>query len=71
MDEIQQLKKLAGINEFKGYQPVSLENISYTAQALKDKQKKLNIQPGDADWFKLWFTKPYLNGPVSFRGRKK
>jgi|TARA_B100001287_G_C22680340_1_gene529971 hypothetical protein len=69
--DIDTLKKLAGINEFTGYKPVSLENISDTAQALKDKEKRLGIKPGDADWFKIWFSKPYLNGPIQFRSRKK
>tara|TARA_B000000609_G_C23895024_1_gene200366 strand:- start:49 stop:261 length:213 start_codon:yes stop_codon:yes gene_type:complete len=69
--DIKTLQKLAGINEFKGYQPVSLENISHTANALKQKEKRLGIQPGDQDWFKLWFTKPYLTGPAQFRSRKK
>ena len=69
--DIDTLKKLAGINEFTGYKPVSLENISDTEQALKDKEKRLGIKPGDADWFKIWFSKPYLNGPIQFRSRKK
>ena len=69
--DINTLKKLAGINEFTGYKPVSLEKISDTAQALKDKEKRLGIKPGDADWFKIWFSKPYLNGPIQFRSRKK
>lgn len=69
--DLETLKKLAGINEFKGYQPVSLENLSHTADALKQKEKRLGIKPGDDDWFKLWFSKPYLNGPIQFRGRKK
>tara|TARA_B100000683_G_C12498578_1_gene556932 strand:- start:1501 stop:1713 length:213 start_codon:yes stop_codon:yes gene_type:complete len=69
--DIKTLKKLAGVNEFTGYEPVSLENISATAQALKDKEKRLGIKPGDADWFRLWFSKPYLNGPIQFRSRKK
>jgi|TARA_B100001027_G_C16027317_1_gene223877 hypothetical protein len=69
--DIKTLQKLAGIHEFKGYEPVSLENISHTANALKQKEKRLGIQPGDLDWFKLWFTKPYLTGPAQFRGRKK
>ena len=34
---------------------VALENISDTAQALKDKEKRLGIKPYDADWFKIWF----------------
>jgi hypothetical protein len=45
--------------------------MSFTADALKQKEKRLGIKPGDADWFKLWFSKPYLNGPIQFRGRKK
>ena len=69
--DIKTLQKLAGIHKFKGYEPVSLENISHTANALKQKEKRLGIQPGDLDWFKLWFTKPYLTGPAQFRGRKK
>lgn len=69
--DLETLKKLAGINEFKGYQPVSLENLSHTADALKQKERELGLKPGDADWFKLWFSKPYLNGPIQFRGRKK
>ena len=68
--DIETLKKLAGVNEFTGYNPVSLENISDTAQALKDKEKRLGIKPGDAVWFKLWFSKPYMTGPLQFRSRK-
>ena len=69
--DIKTLQKLAGINEFKGYKPVSLENMSFTADALKQKEKRLGVKPGDRDWFKLWFSNPYLNGPIQFRGRKK
>ena len=68
--DIKTLQKLAGINEFKGYEPVSLENLSHTANALKQKEKKLGVKPGDPDWFKLWFSRPYLTG-AGFRGRTK
>lgn len=73
MDELDQLRRLAGVNEFKGLQPVNLENISHTAAAIRKKERELNIRPGDKDWFKLWFTLPYLTGSVNskFRGRKK
>ncbi len=47
------------------------ENISATATALKKKERKLGFKPGDPDWFKLWFSKPYMTGPVQFRSRKK
>ena len=62
MDEIERLKELAGVNEFKGYQEYIPENPSITAQALKDKEKAMGLKPGDPDWFKLWFAKPKLTG---------
>ena len=70
--DIATLKKLAGINEFQGYSEYQIdENPSITAAKIKDKEKKLGLKPGDADWFKLWFSKPYMTGQPSFRGRKK
>jgi len=47
------------------------ENPSVTATALKAKEKKLGLKPGDAEWFKLWFSQPFLTGTPTFRGRKK
>ena len=47
------------------------ENPSITAAGIKKKEKKLGLKPGDPDWFKLWFSKPYMTGAVQFRGRKK
>ncbi len=72
MNEIDRLKKLAGIHTYANSLP-SVENISYTAQALKDKERKLGLKPGDPDWFKLWFSLPHMTGSVDnkFRGRKK
>ena len=31
----------------------------------------MGLKPGDSDWFKLWFSKPYMTGAVQVRGRKK
>ena len=71
-NSIDELKKLAGVNEFKGFAEYKIdENPSLTAAELKKKEKKMGLKPGDPDWFKLWFSKPYLTGPVQFRGRKK
>jgi hypothetical protein len=70
MDELEYIKKLAGVNEFKGYTEYTIENMSHTATELKKKEKKLGIKPGDQEWFKLWFSLPYMTGH-SFRGRKK
>lgn len=72
MDELDYIKKLAGINEYKGYAEYKIdENPSETAAALKKKEKEMGLKPGDPDWFKLWFSKPYMTGQVQFRGRKK
>ena len=69
---IEELKRLAGVNEYKGYTEYQIdENPSLTAAKLKARQDKLGLKPGDPDWFKLWFSKPYMTGPVQFRGRKK
>ena len=69
--DIKELQKLAGIHEFKGYTPYTLEDMCQTATALKKKEKKLGLKPGDKDWFKLWFSLPYMSGaPKGFRGRK-
>ena len=69
---IDELKKLAGINEFQGYSEYKIdENPTLTAAELKKKEKKMGLKPGDPDWFKLWFSKPYMTGTVQFRGRKK
>ena len=72
MDELDYIKKLAGINEFKGFSEYKIdENPSETAAALRKKEKEIGLKPGDSDWFKLWFSKPYMTGAVQFRGRKK
>ena len=69
MDELERIKKLAGVNEFKGYTEYTLENMSQTASEIKKVEKEKNIKPGDKEWFELWFSKPYMTG-ATFRGRK-
>ena len=71
--DISELKRLAGINEFKGYTPYQ-ENISHTGTEKKELERKHILKPGDEDWFKLWFSRPYWKGqefPPGLRGRKK
>jgi hypothetical protein len=64
-DPIQELKTLAGINnravmqEYKGFQG---SNISVTGNEKGELMKKHDIRPGTEEWFKLWFSKPYLTG---------
>jgi hypothetical protein len=68
---IDELKKLAGVNEFKGYTEYTLENISDAANANRKKEREQNIEPGTEEWFKLWFSLPGMTGSKGFRGRKK
>ena len=72
--DIERLKELAGVNEYKGYTPYTIENISKTASEKRKIEKKKGIKPGDDDWFKLWFSRPYWKGqeyPPGLRGRKR
>jgi hypothetical protein len=71
MDDLDQIKQLAGITqnvgrlqEYKGQGTVSTEgsNMSVTAMEKIKHQQEFNIQPGTPEWFKLWFSKPYLTG---------
>jgi len=62
MDEIACLKKLAGLNEFKGLEPYGGSNISITGTEKRELERKHNIKPGTPEWFKLWFSLPYLTG---------
>ena len=65
MDELEQLKMLAGVGnravmqEYKGY-PGS--NVSVTGNEKAQLMKTHNIKPGTQAWFQLWFSKPYLTG---------
>ena len=62
MDELDCIKRLAGITEFKGYQPYEGSNISITGTEKACIQREKNIKPGTDEWFRLWFSKPYLTG---------
>jgi hypothetical protein len=66
--ELNELKRLAGINEFKGYikydpvDPMGGSNVSLTGNEKGELMKKHNIKPGTPDWFKLWFSLPFMTG---------
>ena len=53
------LKKLSGITS----QVIGEEsNISITGNEKGRLMREHNIQPGTDEWFKLWFSRPYLTG---------
>lgn len=62
MDELSTIKKLAGLNEFKGLEPYGGSNISITGTEKRKLEREHNIKPGTPEWFKLWFSLPYLTG---------
>lgn len=73
-DPIHDIKRLAGLSsignvgklqEYKGPEsPMANQgsNPSITAMEKINYQKDNNIQPGTPEWFRLWFSLPYLTG---------
>lgn len=65
MDDLARLKKLAGVdsgaNASGNMSPVG-SNISITGMEKRRLEKEHNIKPGTPEWFKLWFSRPYLTG---------
>jgi hypothetical protein len=67
-DPIHELKALAGLGGLGGdarlheYRANQGSNISVTGDAKGDLMKKHNIKPGTPEWFKLWFSLPYMTG---------
>jgi len=64
----QDLMRLAGISEQKGDDSMG-SNISYTASKISKIMKDNDIQPGTNEWFRLWFSKPYLTGETPYGGK--
>ena len=72
MDELKDIQRLAGLTdlnkgelqEYTGEGSVKTEgsNISKTAQEKANYQRDHNVEPGTPEWFKLWFSKPYMTG---------
>lgn len=58
LDNLEDLKRLAGVNEQTSYG----EEMSSHATNLGQIQRERNIQPGTDEWFRLWFSKPKLTG---------
>ncbi len=59
---IDDLKRLAGINEFKGYKPYEGINVSISGTEKRELERKHNIRPGTPEWSQLWFSLPYMTG---------
>jgi hypothetical protein len=75
-DPILDIKRLAGLSdnnigrlqEYKGEGSVVTNgsNPSITANEKIQYQNNNNVQPGSPEWFKLWFSLPYLTNEKPF-----
>ncbi len=68
-DPIQELKILSGLGGLGGQARLSEykaksygETFGESGQEKADIMRKKNIRPGDPNWFKLWFSLPYMTG---------
>ena len=67
-DPIQELKILSGMGglnakaRLQEYNGLQGSNISGTGDNKGKLQREQNIKPGTPEWFKLWFSRPYLTG---------
>jgi len=59
---LDELKRLAGINSNQNAINTDGSNISITGMEKSRLMKEYNIKPGTPEWFQLWFSKPYLTG---------
>lgn len=68
MDDLEKLKKLAGIQD-KGF----FTDLGNSAAKNRIIEREQNIKPGTKEWFELWFKRDSGNGnmPAPFRGRVK
>lgn len=63
--ELKSIKYLAGLGHearLHEYKVNQGSNISVTGMQNQELEKQHNIRPGTPEWFKLWFSKPYLTG---------
>ena len=45
------------------------ENISATGSEKRRLEREHNIQPGTPEWFKLWFSLPYMTGERPYESK--
>jgi len=62
MDELDRIKALAGIGNRPNWTAYDGINISVSGTEKAQLQREHKIEPGTQEWFKLWFSLPYLTG---------
>ena len=75
-DPIHELKALSGLGGLGGqarlheYRATSYgKSFGQSGQEKADIMRKNNIKPGDPEWFKLWFSLPYMTGEKPHEGK--
>jgi hypothetical protein len=59
---IQHLAGLGGDARLHELRASQGSNISVTGDSKGELMRKHNIKPGTPEWFKLWFSLPYMTG---------
>ncbi len=60
--ELKAIQHLAGLGADAKLHEMRGSNISVTGSENLRIERENNIKPGTPEWFKLWFSKPYLTG---------
>lgn len=63
--QIKRMQELGGLNaeaRLHEYRASQGSNISVTGDNKGELMRKHNIKPGTPEWFKLWFSLPYMTG---------
>ena len=60
--ELKALQDLAGLGADARLHERKGSNISITGNENGRIQREQNIRPGTPEWFKLWFSLPYMTG---------
>jgi hypothetical protein len=66
-NDLAELKKLAGIYDFRNVQPCTATQDAAKEQPnLGAYQRDHNIKPGTDEWFRLWFSRQSLTGETPY-----
>ena len=60
--ELKAIQSLAGLGADARLHEMRGSNVSVTGNENGRIQREQNIKPGTPEWFKLWFSKPFLTG---------
>lgn len=77
-DPIHEIKALAGLgglggqarlHEYRAQQTSYGETFGQASQEKTNLMREHNIKPGTPEWFRLWFSLPYMTGEKPYEGK--